>query len=76
MVAGRGATASNWDPDLLQTLAAERQVTIFDNRGTPTLYQIIAAGTWGAFASNTRDLQCRQPGTYKHACSEWAADIQ
>lgn len=33
MVAGRGATASTWQPDLLQTLASGRQVTIFDNRG-------------------------------------------
>ncbi len=33
MVVGLRSTASNWNPDLLQTLAAERQVIIFDNRG-------------------------------------------
>lgn len=33
MVAGQGATATVWTPDLLQTLAQTRQVTIFTNRG-------------------------------------------
>lgn len=33
MVLGLRSTASNWNPDLLQTLAAKRQVIIFDNRG-------------------------------------------
>ncbi len=33
MVVGRGNTLSHWAPDLLQTLAAGRQVNIFDNRG-------------------------------------------
>ena len=33
MVAGQGATLGIWSPDLLKTLAAGRQVTIFDNRG-------------------------------------------
>ncbi len=33
MVSGQGATLGIWTPDLLKTLAAGRQVTIFDNRG-------------------------------------------
>ena len=33
MVAGQGATATIWTPDLLQTLAQARQVTIFTNKG-------------------------------------------
>ena len=33
MVAGQGATATVWTPDLLQTLAQTRQVTVFTNRG-------------------------------------------
>ena len=33
MIAGSGATLGIWTPDLLKTLAQERQVIIFDNRG-------------------------------------------
>ena len=33
MVSGQGATATVWTPDLLQTLAQGRQVTIFTNKG-------------------------------------------
>lgn len=33
MISGRDQTLSNWFPSLLEVLAAERQVTIFDNRG-------------------------------------------
>ena len=33
MISGQGATATVWTPDLLQTLAQGRQVTIFTNRG-------------------------------------------
>ena len=33
LIAGSGATATIWTPDLLQTLAQGRQVTIFTNRG-------------------------------------------
>ena len=33
MVSGQGASLGIWTPDLLKTLAAGRQVTIFDNRG-------------------------------------------
>ena len=33
MVSGQGATLGVWTPDLLKTLAAGRQVTIFDNLG-------------------------------------------
>ena len=33
MVSGQGATATVWTPDLLQTLAKGRQVTIFTNKG-------------------------------------------
>lgn len=33
MVSGQGATATVWTPDLLQTLAQGRQVTVFTNRG-------------------------------------------
>ena len=32
MVAGQGATATIWTPDLLQTLAQGRQVTVFTNK--------------------------------------------
>ena len=33
MISGQGATATVWTPDLLQTLAQGRQVTIFTNKG-------------------------------------------
>lgn len=33
MVAGQGATATIWTPDLLQILAQGRQVTVFTNKG-------------------------------------------
>ena len=33
MVSGQGATATIWTPDLLQTLAQGRQVTVFTNKG-------------------------------------------
>ena len=33
LVAGRGQTLGTWTPDLLKNLAANRQVTVFDNRG-------------------------------------------
>ena len=33
LIAGQGATATVWTPDLLQTLAQGRQVTVFTNRG-------------------------------------------
>ena len=33
MVSGQGATATVWTPDLLQTLAQGRQVTVFTNKG-------------------------------------------
>lgn len=33
MIAGQGATATVWTPDLLQTLAQGRQVTVFTNKG-------------------------------------------
>ena len=33
MISGQGATATVWTPDLLQTLAQGRQVTVFTNRG-------------------------------------------
>ena len=33
MVAGQDATATVWTPDLLQSLAQGRQVTIFTNKG-------------------------------------------
>ena len=32
VVSGQGATATVWTPDLLQTLAQGRQVTIFTNK--------------------------------------------
>ena len=32
VVSGQGATATIWTPDLLQTLAQGRQVTIFTNK--------------------------------------------
>jgi len=44
MVVGLRSTASNWNPDLLQTLAAERQVIIFDNCGNRPI--IVAGLSW------------------------------
>lgn len=34
MIVGMGCTKSTWTPDLLKTLAATREVLIFDNRGS------------------------------------------
>lgn len=48
MIAGSGATLGIWTPDLLKTLAQERQVIIFDNRG-------IGLSTDSAEAEHTAD---------------------
>lgn len=34
MIVGLGCTKSTWTPDLLKSLAASREVVIFDNRGS------------------------------------------
>ena len=34
MVVGLGCTKSTWSPDLLHTLAENREVVVFDNRGS------------------------------------------
>ncbi len=58
MVSGQGATLGIWTPDLLKTLAAGRQVTIFDNRGIgfSTDADPAEMATVEGFADSTVDL--------------------
>lgn len=58
MVSGQGATATVWTPDLLQTLAQGRQVTVFTNRGVgySTDAEETESSSVSGYADSTVDL--------------------
>ena len=58
MVVGLGCTKSTWTPDLLQTLAENREVIIFDNRGSghSTDPEWPDHGSLEGYANSTVDL--------------------
>ena len=68
MVSGQGATATVWTPDLLQTLAQGRQVTIFTNKG---LGLSTEAGETpnSTVAGKHQHLPDLLPACLKHQCS-------